>query len=87
MFCAIICNDRWWPPWNAKSLKINTASCNNHSGIKLDQFQSMVLEILSFHVLAIFSNGGHLGASIPSKNQVEKGHNSQNKGNFAQNWT
>ena len=34
-----------------------TASYKKHSGIKLDQFQPMVLEILSFLCLCYFSNG------------------------------
>ena len=56
MFCAIFSNGKWQPSWNATSQKIKTASYKKHSGTKLDQFQPMVLEILSFLCLCYFSN-------------------------------
>ena len=42
------------PSWNTKLRKIEIVSCNYHSGRKLDQFQSKILEILSFSCLCYF---------------------------------
>ena len=47
--------------------KKQNASYKTHSGIKLDQFQPMVLEILSFFVFMLFLetvSGGHLDRYI-----------------------
>ena len=66
MFCAIFSNGKWWQSWNAKLQKTKMASYKKHSGRKLDQFQPMVLEILSFLCLCYLSNspGGYLDRSI-----------------------
>ena len=56
MFCTILVTaecDHFGIP-NCK--KNEMASCNKHSGIKFDHFQSMVLEILSFSCSCYFSN-------------------------------
>ena len=52
--CSIFSNGKWWPSWNAKLQKIKTTSYKKNSGTKLDQFQQMVLEILSFSCLCYF---------------------------------
>ena len=54
MFCAIFSKGKLRPSWNAKLQKIKTASYKKHSGTKFDQFQPMVLEILSFSCLCYF---------------------------------
>ena len=58
MFCAIFSISKWQSSWNPKLKKNITTSYKKHSGTKLDQFEPMGLEILSFFsVDAIFSNG------------------------------
>ena len=54
MFCTIFSNSKWQPSWNPKLQKNVTASYKKHSGTKLDQFQPMGLEILSFSCLSYF---------------------------------
>ena len=54
IICAIFSNGKWWPSWNAILQKIKMASYKKHSGTKLDQFQPMVLEIMSFSCLCYF---------------------------------
>ena len=72
MFCAIFSNDKWWPSWNANLQKIKTPSHKKHSGTKLDQYQPMVLGILSFSCLyAIFSNGPCLPSWIVNLHKFE----------------
>ena len=48
MVCAVFSNGNWRPSLNAKFQKIKTSSHKKHSGTNVDQFQQMVLEILSF---------------------------------------